>query len=76
MATFDKEKAIEAQKKLCKEKGYPNFAPNKGICWKCGRNIYEELTIGERNYKTGISVEKAGEELVTGCPHCKRSYCD
>lgn len=25
---------------------------------------------------TGISVDKASTELVTGCPHCNRSYCD
>jgi len=27
-------------------------------------------------YVTGISLEKAGTQLVTGCPHCNRSYCD
>ena len=27
-------------------------------------------------YTTGISVERAGRELITGCPHCNRTYCD
>jgi len=24
----------------------------------------------------GISLERASTELITGCPHCNRSYCD
>ena len=76
MAIFDKEKAIEGQKKLCEEKGYPHFAPKSGVCWHCGCNFYEELTREGEKYKTGISVEKARTELMTGCPHCHRSYCD
>jgi len=61
----------EAQAKYCAEKGHPHFAPGSGICWKCNRNIYQ-------NYETNgrISAGKTGESLVTGCPHCYRSYCD
>ena len=72
---FDTSKAIQAQEKLCEEKGYPHFAPRDGRCWSCRRNIYEEY---ERpsGYKTGVQVEKASTELITGCPHCNRTYCD
>lgn len=88
--TFDILKAREAQAKLCKEKNLPDFAPKSGRCWKCNRNIYEQIgwkyEYGRRtqvplnsekmNNSTGITVEKASKELVTGCPHCNRSYCD
>jgi len=62
---------VQKQKQLCKEKNYPHFAPNSGICWKCNRNIYQNYIIGDR-----ISHGKSGEEFITGCPHCHRSYCD
>lgn len=76
--TFDTEKAIEAQAKLCDEKEYPHFAPLDGRCWSCGSQIYQEKsrTIGDRTFTSGISVEGAGSSLITGCPHCSRSYCD
>lgn len=48
-----------------KTAGSPLYAPEDGICWFCKRNIYWR-----------IPVEKAGTELVVGCPHCFRSYCD
>ena len=74
METFDVSKAIKAQEELQKTNGYPDFAPRNGVCWKCKQNIYQQIERGA--YKTGISVEKAGKQLVTGCPHCNRSYCD
>jgi hypothetical protein len=58
---------IKRQAQLCKEKELPHFAPSNGICWRCKRNIYQ-------NY--GTSKGKTGEEFITGCPHCSRSYCD
>ena len=79
---FNANESIKAQRKLCIEKEYPHFAPNNGRCWSCNRQIYEEIKhdriIGgvEKPYMTGISVEKASSELITGCPHCNRSYCD
>lgn len=83
---YDVYKAIKAQKQYCEENGFPHFAPNDGICWNCNKNIYlpiEQKRILylkgkeiEQIYTTGITVEKAGDELVTGCPHCHRSYCD
>lgn len=56
---------LAAQKKLQEDKGHPAFAPHDGICWSCKRQIY-----------TKISLDRAGKELITGCPHCARSYCD
>jgi len=74
METFDIEKAIKAQKEFLIKKGYPRFGPANGICYRCNKNIYTE--IDHRGYKTGISVEKAGSQLVTGFPHCNYSYVD
>lgn len=83
--------AIQKQSELCKEKDYPHFAPKSGRCWKCNRDIYSPvgwskyefgrrkqvaLDSPELNSITGITVEKASNELITGCPHCNRSYCD
>lgn len=79
--TFDRYEAAKAQAEYCKETGMPHFAPKTGTCWKCNKNIYEQVErksfySDNPTYKTGISVEKAGSSLVTGCPHCSRSYCD
>lgn len=62
---FDPKLAHEAQSAYCKAKGFPHFAPSNGNCWKCGNQIYNK-----------ISVEKAGKELISSCPHCCKSYCD
>ena len=82
---FDVSKSIDAQRRLCEEKGYPHFAPRSGKCYRCHKQIYEPIEHERKDWKTGevtghyitgIDVEKAGKELVTGCPHCNRSYCD
>ncbi len=65
------QECIELQRKLVNEKGYPHFAPSSGVCWKCNRNIYQNYQIEDR-----ISNGETGQSLVTGCPHCNRSYCD
>ena len=54
-----------AQKKYCDENQLPHFAPTDGICWRCHKQIYD-----------AISLEKASNTLITGCPHCHYSYCD
>ncbi len=59
------EDKLQAQKDYCKEKELPHFAPSSGVCWNCKKQIYNR-----------ISLEKAGTDLVTGCPYCHRSYCD
>lgn len=87
---FDVQKSITAQKQYCEEKQAPHFAPYDGRCWNCNQNIYQPISWKYENGRkvkvsfdspdksivTGITVEKAGKELVTGCPHCNRSYCD
>lgn len=78
--TYDVSLAVKAQKEYCKSSGAPHFAPRNGVCWKCNKNIYEQhekrYAGNDKVFVFGISVEKAGSELVTGCPHCNRSYCD
>ena len=74
MSEFNTKKAAKAQSELCKEKKYPHFASSSGICWSCKENIYTQIYKGE--FKTGISVEQAAISLITGCPHCNRTYCD
>ena len=46
--------------------------------WKIeyGRRIQVPLDSKELHHTTGITVEEASTKLVTGCPHCNRSYCD
>ncbi|MGG3471511.1 hypothetical protein ABES02_29105 [Neobacillus pocheonensis] len=70
MARYDVEVSCLAQKEYCKANDVPNFAPSDGICWSCDINIYK------LNGNSGISVEKAGSEHITGCPHCKRTFLD
>lgn len=60
------DEAKAAQKKFCEEKGYPHFAPEKGYCFSCRRNIYQDFARPGRT----------GNEHVTGCPHCNYSYCE
>ena len=74
MEHFNSSEARVAQDKECDREGYPHFAPRDGKCWNCNKDIYTEQDHG--GYKTGISVEKAGSTLITGCPHCNRTYCD
>ena len=73
---FNVSDSMVAQERYCKEKEYPNFAPNNGIGWKCNQQIYAEGKNRMGNLSKGISVEKAGSQLITGCPHCNWSYCD
>ncbi len=89
---FDAEKAHAAQEKHCEEIKAPHFAPgpyNDYRCSRCKQNIYAEKghPVAERlprgrvrlDYSMdirGIDVEKAGKELITGCPFCGRSFDD
>lgn len=60
-----KREVIAAQEAYCKEIGYPMFMPDDGRCFRCNRDITERIT-----------VERAGTELITGCPLCHWSYVD
>lgn len=63
----DVQECIKAQAEFCKQNKLPHFAPYDGRCWSCGRQIYGE---------PGYPLKKASSQLITGCPHCFRSYCD
>ena len=83
MDKFNVQESVRAQAEYCEIKGAPHFAPKNGVCWKCKSNIYEKKdqvygkgTKFEQVLESGITVEKASSRLVTGCPHCNRSYCD
>lgn len=82
--TYDPLAATVAQSKYCREHGVPHVAPKSGRCWWCEQNIYLP---GKKYYLTtslkmeradqdsaGITVERAGREHITGCPHCGWSF--
>lgn len=71
---FNTSLAIKAQKMFCKVNDMPHFAPINGRCYRCGKNIYEPYEKKGETY--GIDAETAGKFLITGCPHCNRSFCD
>lgn len=85
---FNVEESITAQRNLIHEKGYPDFPPGDGICFRCRRQIYSPVWwITENGWRrreakqekaesvTGVDIEKAKNELITGCPHCNYSFC-
>lgn len=88
MPKYNPSESIKAQKEYCEREGAPHFAPHSGNCWNCNLNIYEprhwkyemgrKIPVGkeESTVTTGVTVKEATESLVTGCPHCNRSYCD
>lgn len=89
MSEFNVNESIIGQSDYCEREEAPHFAPHSGICWNCSMNIYEQYHwkyeggMRKRQVEkelatvsTGISTKKASESLVTGCPHCNRSYCD
>ncbi|HBV87014.1 MAG TPA: hypothetical protein DEF42_10270 [Desulfosporosinus sp.] len=90
MNGYDSNLARKKQAEYCRVNKVPHFAPESGRCWRCHRNIYDPWTrmnpgyiktdtgyvYGDVEVTTGITVDKAEKELVTGCPHCNRSYCD
>ncbi len=43
---------------------------------KGGRYRFVRTSSDGKGWVSGISVEKATVGLITGCPHCSRSYCD
>lgn len=89
---FNVEKSIQGQNEYCRENEEPQFAPRSGVCWSCHRNIYKPIfhknaslrlygrheveTVEDCDYITGITTETAKNSLVTGCPHCNKSYLD
>lgn len=72
---YNPKEAAENQTNYCHEKSLPCFAPSDGMCWACGYNIYSKH-IDRYGTETGIKAGQAGGFLITGCPHCHKSYCD
>lgn len=67
--------AITAQGEYCEKHRAPYFAPKSGLCFRCHRQIYGIYDLDGKELR-GISVEKAGERLITGCPYCRMSFVD
>ena len=75
--TFDPTEAAKAQDSYCTQHEVPMFAPSDGICYHCGRNIYDPITYrGREDHTYGISVEEAGKRLISSCPHCNYSFVE
>jgi hypothetical protein len=68
--------AAESQVQYCKKNELPHFVPDDGVCYLCHQNIYTEGRHRSGLPSKGISVEAAGNHLITGCPHCHFSFCD
>lgn len=75
MSDFDPKRAAKAQSDYCNKQEVPHFAPHNGICYRCGRNIYMP-TNGSNGVIRGITVDRAGTKLITGCPHCCYSFVE
>ena len=61
------EENIRKQEEYCRKNKVPFFAPYKtGYCWSCGKQIFNGSD--ENGYYS--------EHLITGCPHCHRSFVD
>lgn len=76
---YDMQKATEAQKEYAISKRAPFFPPLSGLCWNCLENIYlpkEVCGKGKVVGYSGITIKRAGEKLITGCPHCNKSFVD
>ncbi len=75
---YNVEQSIKNQKEYTEKNNVPHFAPLTGKCWNCETNIYlPHVHKRDQTYWiTGIDVEKSKKELIAGCPHCNRSYCD
>ena len=70
---YDPRAAAESQRIFCALHRLPLFAPPTGICWTCGKNIYYNYGPEPGDAYT---VARAGNEHITGCPFCHRSFCD
>lgn len=59
------QKRIQAQRGYCQTNRLPYFAPVDGVCWVCGKQIYEVIPLGQ-----------AQNDLIISCPYCHYSFCD
>ena len=65
---YDSRTAWRAQDAYCAARGCPTFVPVSGRCWRCGRDIFGP--------PGGVSVRRAGERVITGCPYCGYSFAE
>lgn len=61
----------DTQELYAKANLLPSFQPNKGECYNCNKNVYQDYET-----RQGYSLARAASSLTTGCPHCNRSFCD
>lgn len=54
----------KAQRDYCKRNGVPMFVSFLGLCFSCNKQVYTKVP----------TVEAAGSNHITGCPHCRRSF--
>ena len=78
---MDQKKYIDAQIAYCRKKHLPVFMPGDGICFACGKPIFQDVeriseTFGHKYLSKGIDFEEASSDLIIGCPHCATTYCD
>lgn len=64
--TVTREQFLKNQKQSCDKNDWPHFMPSNGICWGCRGDMIPAL----------IDKGQDGNNLVTGCPLCCKSYCD
>lgn len=72
---FDHVKAPKAQQAYCDKNEVPMFAPHNGLCCNCSRDIYLP-TNGSHGAVLGVTLEQAGNTLITSCPHCAYSFVE
>lgn len=67
--------AVIAQHRYCQDHEVGILSPTGGSCWRCNNNIYFPIQYGEYDeYTSGITIERAGNELITRCPHCNYPF--
>lgn len=64
-------KCVEAQWHYAIEHRALFFIPDDGVCFSCKKNIFQPT-----KWREGITIDEAASQLITGCPHCFRTYCD
>lgn len=68
--------AARAQIQFCTQNEMPCFAPYDGLCPHCRHSIYEPVPGREGRVSEGYTLEYAGHNLITGCPHCNYSFVE
>lgn len=66
---------VQTQREFTDRHHLPHFAPQSGVCHRCGRNVFQNYRIAG-SISNGIDEATAGIRLITGCPHCHASFCD